>query len=650
MYTVHVQNCAACNVRRFSYNSGNTTMNEHPVFFLLLLAFTHLTLGNTTFYIIAHQDAEDDFCTEGTIFFNNGFHNSFMFLKSISRARVLTRGNYLNSLNVKALLTYSTDCSQKIAHAIHSRFQWATPLFVKNTDDILLRFNEAVHDLSIKYVGIGNVKGTIIGNELSALFPQGQKQNHLMKKRFSTPKHGKYVAFIEGDEWFHQNTSFDGRSASLTEVVACITRQTCSAFAVVKNNEAFPSDARFRIRQSFACDDITLNEYHELVYQSIDGPRLCPALVGTHARYVNCTWYESFVSQFHIGGSHRDVLNTAAKTWKKWNKEHLGTERWQERKVMAQNVAISQPDLFDRHEISCNVSTAGKKDIIFGIYNYADATSLYRWIRSLREGGGTSDVIIFTHKAHEGLKKVCQRYYCIALEYFSSLTNNLEVDEILKRPHMQALKREFKTELIKNYKFTFMYCYLLEFGQQYRRAAFMDVRDIYFQGDPFSKSLCKGLTTFTETSALLVENREYIYKDHYPKHCDTHWHKFRKLPPLNSGGFIADVETMKKIVKLSDDILVRCGPGFDQGTFTEIVYLKMLPIDVLVYTTEYSPVGMICNSLTVGVNAIDEVINDANETYDVVHQFDRFASLVEIYERAFPLDKDKFDTTLKSFI
>ena len=91
----------------------------------------------------------------------------------------------------------------------------------------------------------------------------------------------------------------------------------------------------------------------------------------------------------------------------------------------------------------------------------------------------------------------------------------------MQRPHMRELKRTFPGPLIKNYKFTFMYCYLLEFGSRYDRAMFADVRDLYFQRDPFAYSACSGLTASTETASLTIEDRKHIHADHYPRHCPT---------------------------------------------------------------------------------------------------------------------------------
>lgn len=172
----------------------------------------------------------------------------------------------------------------------------------------------------------------------------------------------------------------------------------------------------------------------------------------------------------------------------------------------------------------------------------------------------------------------------------------------MRRPHMQALKADFPGPLIKNYKFTFMYAYLLEFGHRYDRAAFMDVRDLFFQRDPFGAAACRGLTGATETAALDVFDRRAIHADHYPNHCATGWADFASLPPINSGAFVADVATMLAVVNATDAVVRRCGPGYDQGTFTELVYLGRLDAPVRLHTTELGPIGMICNSLDVAVD------------------------------------------------
>ena len=116
----------------------------------------------------------------------------------------------------------------------------------------------------------------------------------------------------------------------------------------------------------------------------------------------------------------------------------------------------------------------------------------------------------------------------------------------------------------------------------------------------------------------------------------------RHLPPINSGAFIADVAAMLRIVNASSAVVDRCGAGYDQGTFTELVYLGRLPgTPVALSTTETGAIGMICNSLDVAYDTYREVANDAGDAYAIVHQFDRFAELTDDLSTRMPLDHAK---------
>ena len=93
------------------------------------------------------------------------------------------------------------------------------------------------------------------------------------------------------------------------------------------------------------------------------------------------------------------------------------------------------------------------------------------------------------------------------------------------------------------------------------------------------------------------------------------------------------------LVKTLDDVVVRCGAGYDQGTFTEVLYQGRAGAPVSLATTEHGGVfGMICNSLDVRYDEFSEVSNEAGEPYAVVHQFDRFAELARDLGARLPFD------------
>ena len=569
-------------------------------------------------------------------------------IRSLDRARINFRGSTILKTELETTILSHVN-TMKLVEDVSKHFNWCSTLNVAeetSAHDILLHLVNSKYPETTTFI-LANSRGIIFGNQLNDVSRLlVGSTNVLSYTNLPTPSN-KMGAILR---CIMDNSSCSGALLFSSEMAKDLSQ----------NGRRF-ENLDITSEPMMNCDHAKMNAYGEIEYVdafvphgSLRRTRRVPLIVGaSDGLFRNCRWMASLLDQFPIRAAPGLLKNTFAKTRSKWNKLGLGTERWQSRHHFALNSLSRRPDLFlsksganqSHADSNCN---ANRRDVIFGVYNYADPAALYRWLRSLRESGSTCDVVVFTHMAHKSLLIVAKKYGASILEYFAPLTDNVVVANIMMRPHMQALKRQFTAELIKNYKFTFMYCYLIEFGDMYRRAAFMDIRDIYFQKDPFLGVPCDGLTAYTETSSLLVRNRDYIYRDHYPKHCKTNWENFQNLPPLNSGGFLADVTTMKEIVKLSDQILVECGPGFDQGTFNEIIYNKMLSVKSSLFTTELGPVAMICNSLTVQTNNIQEICNEMGNPFSIVHQFDRFRGIADLYTRKYPFNASEFIKFIKT--
>ncbi len=83
-----------------------------------------------------------------------------------------------------------------------------------------------------------------------------------------------------------------------------------------------------------------------------------------------------------------------------------------------------------------------------------------------------------------------------------------------------------------------------------------------------------------------------------------------------------------------------CGVGYDQGTFTEHVYLDLAAAHI--FTSEHGASGQLGNSLHVGINSFGEALNEYGLPYAAVHQFDRFEFFTNIREERWPLNLSKF--------
>ena len=97
--------------------------------------------------------------------------------------------------------------------------------------------------------------------------------------------------------------------------------------------------------------------------------------------------------EYHRSNDNR-ARNTSPKTKKKWTALRLGRERWSSRETMAKQMVSKRPKLFQSKK-KCGAT----RDVIFSVYNYDDASTLYAFMRSLREAGSTTDVPLRSSRA-----------------------------------------------------------------------------------------------------------------------------------------------------------------------------------------------------------------------------------------------------------
>ena len=89
-----------------------------------------------------------------------------------------------------------------------------------------------------------------------------------------------------------------------------------------------------------------------------------------------------------------------------------------------------------------------------------------------------------------------------------------------------------------------------------------------------------------------------------------------------------------------------CGLGYDQGTFTEIVYQSTetlsahspSSVKVSLFTAEHGPVLHGSLSRDLQINVAGEVLNEYGYPYAIVHQYDRFDRIHAHVKMRFPLE------------
>ena len=373
-----------------------------------------------------------------------------------------------------------------------------------------------------------------------------------------------------------------------------------------------------------ACVPPPINAFFEVVGN--DGEPL-QVLAGLE-RVENCSWVGPILRQLQPPAA-RQIPLTAPKSLRKW-RQQLQLRWWPLRANNSRALHLRAPRLFrDSEATSASRCNRSQRAVLMTISNYQDPSILYRWLRSLREAGASCDVVVFTDDPlNEAAGIVARKYGARLVRFIPTLAG---VDP--------QLMEQFSNQMIKNYKFAILGQWLAKEGSTFDAAGFVDVRDAYFQRDPFSTIPCDGFSAFTETAAVNLLARASIHRDHYEKHCDTGFDAMSRFPPINSGCFFGSRGVFLDVMMRCHRKVVACGKGYDQGTFTEVLYQESFTeAHINLFTTEHGPVAHVSISRALQLNGDGLVVNEAGEPYALVHQYDRFAFLERLRDDRFPID------------
>jgi len=211
---------------------------------------------------------------------------------------------------------------------------------------------------------------------------------------------------------------------------------------------------------------------------------------------------------------------------------------------------------------------------------------------------------------------------------------------------------------------------------------FTDLRDVYWQGNVFSwlpyrhqfehddlawgeqhrpveaesegraesESTYSGLWVFSEE----VWSGSNKYNNEWTDCADSEYkNRHRSKPVLCSGTVLASYEAALHYLSAMQHFMLkhaRCTRdvgGFDQGAHQMLIHDALIPhTAVYVVPSSRGPVGTVGIPLvrhpdTLHFSVYGDLINDWNETYAVVHQYDRGEALAKRVRQQFPFDQVK---------
>lgn len=238
-------------------------------------------------------------------------------------------------------------------------------------------------------------------------------------------------------------------------------------------------------------------------------------------------------------------------------------------------------------------------------------SSIELFLKSLRlyfEG----EVFFLISKNDNELKKSLQYYKC-------------EYKEVSIHKHDTQLKR-----------YKIFYEYILE-KKSFSKILFCDSRDIYFQSNPFDYNFNASINFFLEDQ--IFKNCE-VNSNWAKKTFGEEIYQFLSNKTISCGGTVlANYESMKTFLILMDSLIKKykfkkrlkyfltfrrdkTGRGCDQIHSNYLIYKNIIK-DYYLYNNYDGPFATVYYLKNIKFNTTGQLINEKNEPYSLVHQYDK---------------------------
>lgn len=221
------------------------------------------------------------------------------------------------------------------------------------------------------------------------------------------------------------------------------------------------------------------------------------------------------------------------------------------------------------------------------------------------------------------------------------------------KPHPENFKSLPQKIHIYNFRHFLYYDYLLKNGDGFQNVLLTDVKDVFFQRNPFDFSIGLGLHVAMENTAIPIKGCECTSKWIRRGYGMTVLNKMKEKEVICAGTTLAPMPVMKAYLQR----LIQ-----EFATVKNVYNCADQALhNVLIYRNEVGPVVKCYNFngpiLTVGteqnytLNPQGELINDNGDVIPIIHQYDRHEQLVKLLhaELSVPAEPRSYFQSIKNF-
>ncbi len=182
--------------------------------------------------------------------------------------------------------------------------------------------------------------------------------------------------------------------------------------------------------------------------------------------------------------------------------------------------------------------------------------------------------------------------------------------------------------------------YLLNHQHEYNRVILTDSRDVMFQRNVFQNKHFPptGHIGFTLESGMRPVGLEHYNKVWIVACYDEETRKRMENVTISCAGFVmgGDVQSTIQYVDTMlfefDNEASKClnHDAADQGVHNYVAYMRDTPFRKVFIDNELSPCYTLGGDFVVGINGLNQVLNQKEEVVSAVHQYDRRGPFVDM--------------------
>lgn len=254
-----------------------------------------------------------------------------------------------------------------------------------------------------------------------------------------------------------------------------------------------------------------------------------------------------------------------------------------------------------------------RKDLIMAAISSIPLEGIKLFFKSLEQTGFLGEVVLFIENIENQTKEIVE---------------NLKLEVKLIPIQRQDSERNF---LINDYRYSLYYKFLLEEGNRFNNILLTDVRDVFFQTNPFSENWSKDSITVTK-EALLI-NQEWNFNAPWivAKFGHDVLSAIQDQPILCSGTIFGPTECMIDFLKEMTHVLFDNGyvPLSDQSSLNYLVHTGVIK-PVAYSDNENGPIMTLSLESQIQISQDNQVLLKNGNVASVLHQYDRHAHLNQL--------------------